>query len=159
MRCVSREPWVTAAETRAARVWLKYWYPAVDADHRQRAVARPQVVDGDPGVVGQLERVPEQPVGEVDRELGHVSTQLGHRRVLLDLVFPGDVQRRGPDGVRLRGQLADDDMCNMFGYCQVASAYGSGNFINVLHEHLRNHDKVLTSRVNSSKAMLATSIW
>jgi uncharacterized sporulation protein YeaH/YhbH (DUF444 family) len=37
----------------------------------------------------------------------------------------------------------------MFGYCQVASAYGSGNFINVLHEHLRNHEKVLTSRVNS----------
>ncbi len=24
--------------------------------------------------------------------------------------------------------------CNLFGYCQVASAYGSGNFINVLHE-------------------------
>jgi uncharacterized protein len=24
--------------------------------------------------------------------------------------------------------------CNMFGYCQVASAYGSGSFINVLHE-------------------------
>jgi uncharacterized sporulation protein YeaH/YhbH (DUF444 family) len=40
-------------------------------------------------------------------------------------------------------------MCNMFGYCQVASAYGSGNFINVLHEKLRNHEKVLTSRVNS----------
>jgi sporulation protein YhbH len=40
-------------------------------------------------------------------------------------------------------------MCNMFGYCQVASAYGSGNFINVLHEHLRGHQKVLTSRVNS----------
>ena len=40
-------------------------------------------------------------------------------------------------------------VCNMFGYCQVASAYGSGNFINVLHEHLRNHEKVLTSRVNS----------
>jgi uncharacterized protein len=39
--------------------------------------------------------------------------------------------------------------CNMFGYCQVASAYGSGNFINVLHEHLRGHPKVLTSRVNS----------
>ena len=38
---------------------------------------------------------------------------------------------------------------NLFGYCQVASAYGSGNFINVLHEHLRNHEKVLTSRVNS----------
>src|SRR3982751_2065535 len=38
---------------------------------------------------------------------------------------------------------------NLFGYCQVASAYGSGNFINVLHEHLRGHEKVLTSRVNS----------
>jgi sporulation protein YhbH len=38
---------------------------------------------------------------------------------------------------------------NMFGYCQVASAYGSGNFINVLHEHLRGHQKVLTSRVNN----------
>ena len=40
-------------------------------------------------------------------------------------------------------------VANMFGYCQVASAYGSGNFINVLHEHLRGHQKVLTSRVNS----------
>ena len=40
-------------------------------------------------------------------------------------------------------------VANMFGYCQVASAYGSGNFINVLHEHLRAHPKVLTSRVNS----------
>ena len=38
---------------------------------------------------------------------------------------------------------------NLFGYCQVASAYGSGNFINVLHEHLRSDEKVLTSRVNS----------
>lgn len=38
---------------------------------------------------------------------------------------------------------------NMFGYCQVASAYGSGNFINVLHEHLGNHESVITSRVNS----------
>jgi uncharacterized sporulation protein YeaH/YhbH (DUF444 family) len=28
--------------------------------------------------------------------------------------------------------------CNLFGYCQVASAYGSGNFINVLHEHFPN---------------------
>jgi hypothetical protein len=25
-------------------------------------------------------------------------------------------------------------MSNMFGYCQVASAYGSGSFINVLNE-------------------------
>ena len=39
--------------------------------------------------------------------------------------------------------------CNMFGYCQVASAYGSGNFINVLHEHLKKDLKVITSRVNS----------
>jgi len=38
---------------------------------------------------------------------------------------------------------------NMFGYCQVASAYGSGNFINVIHEHLRDEPKVLTSRVNT----------
>lgn len=37
---------------------------------------------------------------------------------------------------------------NLFGYCQVASAYGSGNFINVVHEHLRKDEKVLTSRVN-----------
>jgi hypothetical protein len=40
-------------------------------------------------------------------------------------------------------------VCNLFGYCQVASAYGSGNFINVLHEHLRGHERMLTSRVNS----------
>jgi uncharacterized protein len=38
---------------------------------------------------------------------------------------------------------------NMFGYCQVASAYGSGNFINVLHDHLKKEPKVITSRVNS----------
>ncbi len=38
---------------------------------------------------------------------------------------------------------------NMFGYCQVASAYGSGNFINVLHEHLPNVPSVITSRVNT----------
>jgi hypothetical protein len=30
-----------------------------------------------------------------------------------------------------------------------ARAYGGRNFINVLHEHVRNHEKVLTSRVNS----------
>ncbi|MEM1010793.1 MAG: DUF444 family protein [Planctomycetota bacterium] len=41
--------------------------------------------------------------------------------------------------------------CNLFGYCQVASAYGSGNFINVLHEHLPNEEKVLTSRVNTKQ--------
>ena len=40
-------------------------------------------------------------------------------------------------------------MVNFFGYCQVASAYGSGNFINVLHEHLADEENVLTSRVNT----------
>ncbi|MCZ6699532.1 MAG: DUF444 family protein [Planctomycetota bacterium] len=38
---------------------------------------------------------------------------------------------------------------NMFGYCQVASAYGSGNFINVVHEHLDDVENVITSRVNT----------
>lgn len=38
---------------------------------------------------------------------------------------------------------------NMFGYCQVASAYGSGNFINVVHEHLAEQENVITSRVNT----------
>ena len=37
----------------------------------------------------------------------------------------------------------------MFGYCQVASAYGSGNFINVVHEHLSGEETVITSRVNA----------
>jgi uncharacterized protein len=48
--------------------------------------------------------------------------------------------------------------CNMFGYCQVTSAYGSGNFIRVLHEafpgsdeatgHGDNNTKLVTSRVD-----------
>ncbi len=38
---------------------------------------------------------------------------------------------------------------NMFGYCQVASAYGSGNFINVIHEQLNEQEGVITSRVNT----------
>ncbi len=38
---------------------------------------------------------------------------------------------------------------NMFGYCQVASAYGSGNFINSVHEHLGDDEAVITSRVNT----------
>ncbi len=38
---------------------------------------------------------------------------------------------------------------NLFGYCQVASAYGSGNFINVLHENLPDIDNLITSRVNT----------
>jgi hypothetical protein len=47
---------------------------------------------------------------------------------------------------------------NMFGYCQVASSYGSGNFINVIHESFPGSEgaraaespsPILTSRVNS----------
>ena len=38
---------------------------------------------------------------------------------------------------------------NMFGYCQVASAYGSGNFINVVHDQLADEEAVITSRVNT----------
>ena len=38
---------------------------------------------------------------------------------------------------------------NMCGYCQVASAYGSGNFINVIHEHLADIEGIVTSRVNT----------
>jgi uncharacterized sporulation protein YeaH/YhbH (DUF444 family) len=45
-------------------------------------------------------------------------------------------------------------VCNMFGYCQVASAYGSGSFINVLHESFPDGEadqagpKLVTSKVN-----------
>ena len=39
--------------------------------------------------------------------------------------------------------------CNLFGYCQVASAYGSGHFIRVLQEQLADVENVVTSRVNS----------
>ncbi len=38
---------------------------------------------------------------------------------------------------------------NLFGYCQVASAYGSGNFINVLHEYLEGEESVICTRVNA----------
>ncbi len=50
--------------------------------------------------------------------------------------------------------------CNMFGYCQVASAYGSGNFIHVLHDAFPGADKatgadddqpLITSRVNTKE--------
>lgn len=62
---------------------------------------------------------------------------------------------------RLCTQLLRDQIIprvNMFGYCQVASAYGSGNFINVLHESFPGSDHsrpnkrtdsvVVTSRVS-----------
>jgi uncharacterized protein len=48
-------------------------------------------------------------------------------------------------------KLLRDDLlpiANLFGYCQVASAYGSGNFINVLHDQFRTDPRLLTSRVN-----------
>ena len=38
---------------------------------------------------------------------------------------------------------------NQFGYCQVASAYGSGNFINVLRDQLADAENMVTSRVNT----------
>ncbi|MBI5862921.1 MAG: DUF444 family protein [Planctomycetes bacterium] len=38
---------------------------------------------------------------------------------------------------------------NQFGYCQVASAYGSGNFINVLKDQLSEAENMVTSRVNT----------
>ncbi|MDX2200993.1 MAG: DUF444 family protein [Phycisphaerae bacterium] len=38
---------------------------------------------------------------------------------------------------------------NLFGYCQVASAYGSGNFINVIRDNLGTVENVVTSRVNT----------
>lgn len=38
---------------------------------------------------------------------------------------------------------------NQFGYCQVASAYGSGNFINVIRDQLSDAENVVTSRVNT----------
>ena len=38
---------------------------------------------------------------------------------------------------------------NQFGYCQVASAYGSGHFISVLREHLGTLPEVVTTRVNT----------
>jgi uncharacterized sporulation protein YeaH/YhbH (DUF444 family) len=38
---------------------------------------------------------------------------------------------------------------NQFGYCQVASSYGSGNFINVLREQLGEAENMVTSRVNT----------
>ena len=40
-------------------------------------------------------------------------------------------------------------LSNQFGYCQVASAYGSGNFINVLRDQLNDVENMVTSRVNT----------
>jgi uncharacterized sporulation protein YeaH/YhbH (DUF444 family) len=49
-------------------------------------------------------------------------------------------------------QVLKDDLLprsNQFGYCQVASAYGSGNFINVLRDQLSDAENMVTSRVNT----------
>ena len=40
---------------------------------------------------------------------------------------------------------------NLMGYCQVASAYGSGNFINVLTEYLNDNEAMVTSRVDTKE--------
>ncbi len=54
-------------------------------------------------------------------------------------------------------KILDEELlkrCNLFGYCQVHSAYGSGNFVNVLHEAFPNGradefgPRLITSRVN-----------
>jgi hypothetical protein len=52
------------------------------------------------------------------------------------------------------------DRCNMFGYCQVASAYGSGSFLGVLHEAFPGGQpdecgpKLLTCKVGSKDDVL-----
>jgi len=42
-------------------------------------------------------------------------------------------------------------IANLFGYCQVASAYGSGNFINTLHDLLPARENLITNRVNAKE--------
>lgn len=44
--------------------------------------------------------------------------------------------------------------CNMFGYCQVASAYGSGNFYKVIDDNLAEHEKVIATKVNNKDEIL-----
>ena len=55
----------------------------------------------------------------------------------------------------LRGRLLPS--CNMFGYCQVASAYGSGNFINVLHEAFPGSDSARGHNTDADEQPLVTS--
>lgn len=59
---------------------------------------------------------------------------------------------------RLCVKILDEQLlpgCNMFGYCQVTSAYGSGNFINVLQEAFprgwpdEQGPRLITAKVNS----------
>ncbi len=61
---------------------------------------------------------------------------------------------------RLCAKMLDDILlpaCNMFGYCQVASAYGSGNFINVLHEAFPKGRPAKPSRWQDEGPVLITS--
>ncbi|MEL6311756.1 MAG: DUF444 family protein, partial [Pseudomonadota bacterium] len=57
----------------------------------------------------------------------------------------------------LRDQLIPGS--NMFGYCQVASAYGSGNFINVLAEHFPEGapddegPRIISAKINDKDAI------
>jgi uncharacterized sporulation protein YeaH/YhbH (DUF444 family) len=54
---------------------------------------------------------------------------------------------------KLCAQIVRDKLVprvNMFGYCQVASAYGSGNFINVLHEAFPGSDQSRPNRRTDS---------
>ena len=45
-------------------------------------------------------------------------------------------------------------ICNLFGYCQVTSAYGSGSFLNVLNDAFKDGaadelgPRLITSKVN-----------
>lgn len=64
---------------------------------------------------------------------------------------------------RLCVKMLDDELlpiCNMFGYCQVASAYGSGSFLNVLQEAFPGGradeagPKLITSKVNGREDLI-----
>ena len=64
---------------------------------------------------------------------------------------------------RLCVKILQEDLlpiANMFGYCQVASAYGSGSFINVLHESFPGGDpdesgpRLITSKVGGREDLL-----
>jgi hypothetical protein len=72
--------------------------------------------------------------------LEHLPVPLLRRRQLV----------RGGQRASVREAAAMSTCCRsqtMFGYCQVASAYGSGNFINVLREQLSDSaENMVTSR-------------
>lgn len=64
---------------------------------------------------------------------------------------------------RLCVKIIDEELlprCNMFGYCQVTSSYGSGSFLGVLNEAFRDGrgdeqgPKVVTSKVNTKDEII-----